>query len=70
MYITTRKIDSLWEFAVRCKELNLVLCDSLEGRYGAGGGKEIQDGGDICIPMAGSCCCMAELIQHCKTSIL
>jgi len=47
-----------------------VLCDSLEGQYGAGGGKEIQDGGDISIPMAGSCCCMAELIQHCKTNIL
>ena len=28
--------------------------------YGEGGGKEIQEGGDICIPMADSCECMAE----------
>ena len=25
------KLDSQWEFAVWCKELNPVLCDSLEG---------------------------------------
>ena len=34
-----------------------MLFDSLELRYGAEGGKEIQDGGDICIPIAGSCYC-------------
>ena len=32
----------------------LVLCDNLEGWNGEGGGKEAQEGGDMCIPMADS----------------
>ena len=28
---------------------------NLEGCDGVGGGKEVQDGGDICMPMADSC---------------
>ena len=32
-----------------------MLCDNLEGWEGAGGGREVQEGGDICIPMADSC---------------
>ena len=40
-------------------ELNRVLCDNLEGWDGVGGGREVQ-GGNICIPMADSCWCMAE----------
>ena len=39
------KLESQWEFALRCRELKLVLCDNLEGWDGVGGGKEIQDGG-------------------------
>ena len=39
---------------------NPVLCDNLEGWDGMGGRREVQEGGDICIPMAGSCWCMAE----------
>ena len=35
-----------------------MLCDDLGGRIC---GKEGQEGEDICIPMAGSCCCMAEI---------
>ena len=31
------------------------LCVNLEGWDGEGDGKEIQEGGDICIPMADSC---------------
>ena len=31
------------------------LCDNLQGRDGAGDGREVQEGGDICIPMAASC---------------
>ena len=27
---------------------------------GEGDGREVQEGGDVCIPMADSCCCMAE----------
>ena len=37
-------------------ELNLGLCGNLEGWDMVEGGKEIQDGGDVCIPMAGLCC--------------
>ena len=32
-----------------------MLCDKLEGRDGVGGGREVQEGGDIRIPMADSC---------------
>ena len=32
-----------------------MLCDNLEGWNGVGGGKEVQDGGDIHISMADSC---------------
>ena len=37
-----------------------MLCDNLEGWDGVGGGREVQEGGDISIPMADSCCCMAK----------
>ena len=37
-----------------------MLCDNLKGWDGVGGGREVQEGGDICIPMADSCCYMAE----------
>ena len=37
-----------------------MFCDNLEGWDGVGGGREVQKGGDICIPMADSCCYMAE----------
>ena len=50
-YIAVCKIDSQWEFAVRCRELNMVLCDNLEGWDGVGSGREA----DICRPMADSC---------------
>ena len=34
---------------VRLRELKLVLCDNLEGWEGVGGGREVPEGGDICI---------------------
>ena len=37
-----------------------MLCDNLEGWDGVGGGREVQEEGDICIPMADSCQYMAE----------
>ena len=37
-----------------------MLCDDLVGGDGVGGGREVQEGGDICILMADSHCCMAE----------
>ena len=54
-YITMCKIEGQWEFAVGCRELKLVLCDNLEGWDGMGGGREVQEGGDIYIHMADSC---------------
>ena len=29
--------------------------DNLEGWYGVAGGKEVQEGGNTCVPMADSC---------------
>ena len=37
------------------RELKLVLCDNLEEWDGVGVGREVQEGGNICIPMADSC---------------
>ena len=33
----------------------MVLCDHLEGWDGEGGGREVQKGGDIYMPMIESC---------------
>ena len=54
-YITICKIDSQWEFAVWLRELKQGLCINLERGDGKGDGREVQEGGDICIPMADSC---------------
>ena len=35
--------------------LGLVHWDDLEGWYGEGDGKEVQEGGDMSVPMADSC---------------
>ena len=37
------------------RELQPGLCNYLEGWDGEVGGREAQEGGDICIPMADSC---------------
>ena len=55
IYITICKIGSQWEFAVCLRKLKHGLCISLEGWDGAEDGREVQKGGDICIPMADSC---------------
>ena len=54
-YITIYKIESQWEFAVCLRKLKQGLCINLEGWDGEGNGREVQKGGDICIPMADSC---------------
>ena len=54
-YITICKIDSQREFAVWLRKLKQGLCINLEGWGGEEDGREIQKGGDICIPMADSC---------------
>ena len=60
IYITICKIDSQWEIAVWLRKHKQGLCINLEGWYGEGDGREIQKGGDICIPMAYSCCSLTE----------
>ena len=54
-YITICKIDSQWEFAVLLRKLKQWLCINLVGWDGEGDGREVQQGGDICIPMGDSC---------------
>ena len=54
-YITIRKIDSQWEFAVWLRKLKQGLCINLEVRDREGEGREVEKGGGICIPMADSC---------------
>ena len=54
-YITICKIDSQWEFAVWLSKLKKGLCISLEVWNGERDGREVQEGGDICIPMTDSC---------------
>ena len=54
-YITICKIDSQQEFAVWLRKLKEGLCINLEGWDEEGDGREVQKGGDICIPMADSC---------------
>ena len=53
-YITVCKIDRQQEFAVWLRKLKQGLCINLEGCNGMGNGREVQKGGDICLPMAGS----------------
>ena len=54
-YITEYKIDSQWEFAVWLRQLKQGVRIKLEGWDGEGDGREVQEGGDICIPMSDSC---------------
>ena len=63
-YITICKINlqyhMQWGFAVCLREFKQRLCISLEGWDGEGDGREFPEGGDICIPMADSCCSLTE----------
>ena len=52
-YTTICKIDSQWEFPVGLWELKQG--NNLEGQDGEGEGREVQEGQDLCIPMADSC---------------
>ena len=59
-YITIFKIDGQREFAVWLRKLKQGLCINLEGWDGEEDGREVQEGGDIYIPMADSCWSLAE----------
>ena len=54
-YITICKRESQQELAVWLRKLKHGLCFNLEGWDGEGDGREFQNGGDICVPMADSC---------------
>ena len=54
-YITICKIDSQWEFSVWLRKLKQGLCINPERCDGERVGREVQKGGDICIPMADPC---------------
>ena len=53
-YSTTCKIDSQREFAVLPREIKPGLCDNLDGWDGEGDGIEVQEAGDMGVPMADS----------------
>ena len=59
-YITKCKTDSQWEFAVWHRKLKQGLYDNLEGWDGEGDGREVQERGDMGVPMADSCWCLTE----------
>ena len=54
-YITICKIDCQQEFAAWLSILKQKLCINLEGFDGEGDEREVEKGGDICIPMSDSC---------------
>ena len=54
-YFTICKIDSQREFAAWLRKLKQEFCIKLEAWTGEGNGREVQKGGDKCIPMADSC---------------
>ena len=51
---------SQWEFAVWLRKLKQGLYINLEGWDGQGDEREVQKGGDRCIPMADSCWGLVE----------
>ena len=59
-YITICKMDSQREFAVWLRKLKQEFCIKLEAWNGEGTGREVQKGGDKCIPMADSCLVLKE----------
>ena len=53
-YITIYKIDSQQEFAVWLRKVKQGLYINQEGWDGEGDRREVQEGRDICIPVADS----------------
>ena len=53
-YITICKTDRQQEFAVYLRKHKQGLCINLEGQDGEEDGREVQKGGDVCIPMTDS----------------
>ena len=60
-YITICKIDSQWVFGYVClRELKPGPFNNLEGLDEEGGGRKVQEGMNICLPIADSCWCLSE----------
>ena len=59
-YITICKIDKQQECAVWLRKLKEELFINLEWWDGEGDGREVQKGGNLCVPMADSCWCLTE----------
>ena len=49
-YITICKIDSQQEFSLCLRKLKQGFCINVEGWGGERDGRDVQKGGDICIP--------------------
>ena len=49
------------------KRTQTGLCDNLEGWNGEGDGREVQEGGDMGVPMADSCWCLTEQQKFCNS---
>ena len=54
-YITICKVVSQWEFVVWLRKLKQGFYINLVGWNGEEDEREVQKGGDICIPMADLC---------------
>ena len=52
------KRDRQWETAIKHRKLSSVLCDGLGVGWGVG--REVQEGGDICIHAVDPLHCIAE----------
>ena len=61
---------SFWNLLYDAGNPKLVLCDNLEGWNGEGGGREVQEGGAIRIPMPIQVNVWQEPSQYCKVIIL
>ena len=59
-HITICKVDRQWEFVIWLRKLKQGLCINSEGWDGDEDGREVQKGGDICVPMADSCWDLTE----------
>ena len=59
-YITICKIVSQREFAICLRKLKQGLCINPERWDGEEDRREVQKGGDICIPLADSCGVLTE----------
>ena len=54
-YMIICKMDSQREFAVWLGKLKRGLCINLKGWGGEGDGREVQKGGNVCVPMVDAC---------------